>query len=130
MAMHEDDLIKKARMWYAEAEKDEAAGRLYAARRCRQIAKNAEDQYRRDALPPDECTMDHEPADGAPSGSLLWGLLHDGLAHPLMAITGYSRMSLRFHTWTSRKAWPCLPNSVINSQLPNPAINSQPEGRE
>lgn len=37
---------------------------------------------------------------------LIWALLHDGIAHPLMAITGYSRPAMRFHDWTSHKAWP------------------------
>ena len=37
---------------------------------------------------------------------LLWALVHDGLAHPLMALTGWSKWSLRFHDWTSHKAWP------------------------
>lgn len=36
----------------------------------------------------------------------LWAFVHDGLAHPLMAITLWSRWTLRFHDWTSRKAWP------------------------
>lgn len=35
-----------------------------------------------------------------------WAALHDGIAHPLMVLTGYSKVSLRFHDWTSRKAWP------------------------
>lgn len=37
---------------------------------------------------------------------LLWAIVHDGLAHPLMALTGYCKASLRFHDWTSHKAWP------------------------
>lgn len=37
---------------------------------------------------------------------LLWAIVHDGLAHPLMALTGYCRWSLAFHDYTSRKAWP------------------------
>lgn len=36
----------------------------------------------------------------------LWALVHDGTAHPLMAITNYSALSVRFHDFTSRKAWP------------------------
>lgn len=35
-----------------------------------------------------------------------WAFLHDGIAHPLMALTGYSKLSLRFHDYTSRRAWP------------------------
>lgn len=35
-----------------------------------------------------------------------WAIVHDLLAHPFMALTGYSRVSLRFHDWTSHRAWP------------------------
>ncbi|PZP92639.1 MAG: hypothetical protein DI587_31270 [Variovorax paradoxus] len=35
-----------------------------------------------------------------------WALLHDLVAHPLMALTMWSRPALRFHDWTSRRAWP------------------------
>jgi hypothetical protein len=41
---------------------------------------------------------------------LLWALVHDGIAHPLMAITCYSRMSVWFHDWTSNRAWPRSPD--------------------
>lgn len=37
---------------------------------------------------------------------LLWALVHDGLAHVLMALTFYSAWSVRFHDWTSQRAWP------------------------
>lgn len=37
---------------------------------------------------------------------LAWALIHDGLAHPLMALTGYCRPAVAFHDWTSKKAWP------------------------
>lgn len=37
---------------------------------------------------------------------LLWALVHDGVAHPLMALTNFSRLSLRFHDYTSARAWP------------------------
>lgn len=35
-----------------------------------------------------------------------WAALHDLLAHPLMVLTWYCAASLRFHDWTSRRAWP------------------------
>lgn len=35
-----------------------------------------------------------------------WAILHDLVAHPLMALTGYSTLARRFHDFTSRKAWP------------------------
>lgn len=38
--------------------------------------------------------------------TLLWALLHDAVAHPLMALTGYCALSLRFHNFTSKFAWP------------------------
>lgn len=37
---------------------------------------------------------------------LFWALAHDGIAHPLMALSGYAAWALRFHNFTSRKAWP------------------------
>lgn len=37
---------------------------------------------------------------------LLWALLHDGVAHPLMALTLFSRWAVAFHDWTSQRAWP------------------------
>lgn len=39
-------------------------------------------------------------------GHLGWAILHDALAHPFMALTGFSRLGVRFHDWTSHKAWP------------------------
>ena len=38
--------------------------------------------------------------------SLGWALLHDAVAHPLMALTLYSHWALRFHDYTSTHAWP------------------------
>lgn len=35
-----------------------------------------------------------------------WAILHDMIAHPLMAVFNYSRWTRRFHSWTSDKAWP------------------------
>jgi len=35
-----------------------------------------------------------------------WAILHDLVAHPLMGLTNYSKLSLRFHDWTSHYAWP------------------------
>lgn len=35
-----------------------------------------------------------------------WAIVHDLVAHGLMAVTNYSALSLRFHDWTSHKAWP------------------------
>ncbi|OZI58741.1 hypothetical protein [Bordetella genomosp. 1] len=38
--------------------------------------------------------------------ALGWAILHDLIAHPLMVLTGWSRLSLRLHDFTSHKAWP------------------------
>ena len=35
-----------------------------------------------------------------------WAMVHDCIAHPLMALAGWSPLALRFHDWTSLKAWP------------------------
>lgn len=35
-----------------------------------------------------------------------WALVHDLVAHPLMALTCWSAWSLRFHDYTSFRAWP------------------------
>jgi len=35
-----------------------------------------------------------------------WAILHDLIAHPLMAVSFYSKISIRFHNYTSSKAWP------------------------
>lgn len=37
---------------------------------------------------------------------LLWAVLHDAVAHPVLALSGYSQWAMRFHDFTSRKAWP------------------------
>lgn len=36
----------------------------------------------------------------------VWAAIHDLLAHPFMVLTLYSRLSLRFHDFTSHRAWP------------------------
>ncbi|TPQ45804.1 hypothetical protein C2U71_11075 [Burkholderia ubonensis] len=43
---------------------------------------------------------------------LLWALVHDGIAHPLMAVSKFSHWSLRFHDYTSVRAWPRKPVHV------------------
>lgn len=43
---------------------------------------------------------------------LLWALVHDMIAHPLMAITLYKwQPALNFHDYTSHKAWRRRPKS-------------------
>jgi hypothetical protein len=36
---------------------------------------------------------------------LLWAMIHDLIAHPVMAITFYCKLSIKFHNYTSCKAW-------------------------
>ena len=36
----------------------------------------------------------------------IWAFLHDAISHPLMALSGYSKWSLKFHDYTSKRAWP------------------------
>lgn len=35
-----------------------------------------------------------------------WAWVHDAICHPLMAVTNWSGWSVRFHDWTSFRAWP------------------------
>jgi len=37
--------------------------------------------------------------------SLPWAMIHDLIAHPIMALTCYSQVSIRFHNYTSHRAW-------------------------
>lgn len=37
--------------------------------------------------------------------SLPWAIIHDLLAHPFMAMTGYSRIAIEFHNFSSHRAW-------------------------
>lgn len=62
--------------------------------------------------------MKTDPSKGCANAEqrLIWAIIHDGLAHPLMALTGYCHWSLAFHDYTSHKAWPrCVaaPSSFV-----------------
>lgn len=46
---------------------------------------------------------------------LLWALVHDGIAHPLMALSLFSSWAVAFHDWTSQKAWPRKAVSAVRS---------------
>lgn len=39
-----------------------------------------------------------------------WALLHDFVAHPLMALFFWCPWTVRFHDWTSARAWPRVPD--------------------
>ncbi len=41
-----------------------------------------------------------------PYENRLWAFIHDAIAHPLVAITRYANFAVRFHDYSSRKAWP------------------------
>lgn len=43
------------------------------------------------------------------SERLGWAVLHDLLAHPLMALTNWAHWTLAFHDFTSARAWPRQP---------------------
>lgn len=48
---------------------------------------------------------------------LLWALVHDAIAHPLMALTLYSRWFMKFHDFTSHRAWP---RAAVKPAIPVP----------
>jgi len=47
--------------------------------------------------PNDACVMFEE--------NLIWAIIHDLIAHPIMAITLYCKISVAFHNYSSYKAW-------------------------
>lgn len=49
---------------------------------------------------------DPRKACAAAEEHLGWAILHDAVAHPLMAASGYARWAVAFHDWTSHAAWP------------------------
>lgn len=53
--------------------------------------------------------------------NLLWALVHDTLAHPLMAVTNYSKLALRFHDWTSFHAWPRVRPAQLRTPVSMPS---------
>lgn len=50
-----------------------------------------------------------------------WAILHDLIAHPFMALTGYSAWSLRFHNWTSLHAWPRVRPAKLRTPVTMPS---------
>lgn len=52
--------------------------------------------------------VDRDRAPGPLPGwteRLGWAIVHDAIAHPLMALSLYSHWAIRFHQWTGRRAW-------------------------
>lgn len=49
--------------------------------------------------------------------NLFWAIVHDLLSHPLMALTLYSGFALRFHDWTSHRAWPRVSATPVSCHL-------------
>ena len=50
--------------------------------------------------------LDPNPLCRQPVERPLWAFVHDAIAHPLVAVTRYADWSVRFHDYTSRRAWP------------------------
>jgi hypothetical protein len=52
--------------------------------------------------------MRTDPRKACDSGRevLFWAFVHDLIAHGAMAIFFWAEWTLRFHNWTSEKAWP------------------------
>lgn len=50
--------------------------------------------------------MDPNKGCDNPTENKFWAFLHDAVAHPLMAVSGYAKWSQSFHNYTSHKAWP------------------------
>lgn len=43
---------------------------------------------------------------------MIWEFIHNAVAHPLLAFSFNARWAVRFHDWTSKKAWP-TPESPV-----------------
>jgi hypothetical protein len=56
---------------------------------------------------------------------LFWAIVHDLIAHALMALTLYSSASVRFHNWTSLRAWPRPSKPVLESDWVAELISGQ-----
>lgn len=49
-----------------------------------------------------------------------WAFVHDAVCHPLMALTNWSGWSVRFHDWTSTRAWPrTVPHAAVVVLVPS-----------
>lgn len=46
-----------------------------------------------------------------------WAFLHDAVCHPLMALTNWAGWAVRFHDWTSHRAWPREPGFVSQMRV-------------
>lgn len=52
-----------------------------------------------------------------PRQSFLFAAAHDLIAHPFMVLTGYSKLSRRFHDYTSERAFPRNMDHYINFSI-------------
>jgi hypothetical protein len=65
---------------------------------------------------------------------VFWAFVHDAIAHPLMALTGWSKFSLRFHDYTSHYAWPrdkrtpARPVTVRSDRFGDLTVTTTPAG--
>lgn len=56
--------------------------------------------------------LDPNPLCQQPVERKFWAFVHDAIAHPLVAITRYANFAIRFHDYTSQRAWPEAINRV------------------
>ncbi|SEB24757.1 hypothetical protein [Paraburkholderia sartisoli] len=77
---------------------------------------------------------DPRAACGNEKELLFWAVVHDAIAHPLMALTAYSRLSIRFHDYTSHYAWPrdtrapIAPVTVHSDRFGELIVTAKPSG--
>jgi hypothetical protein len=77
---------------------------------------------------------DPRKACGNEKELLFWAFVHDAIAHPLMALTGWSKFSLRFHNYTSHYAWPrdtrapVAPATVRSDRFGDLVVTAKPSG--
>lgn len=77
---------------------------------------------------------DPRAACGNEKELLFWAFVHDAIAHPFMALTGWSKLSLRFHDYTSHYAWPrdtrapIAPAVVHSDRFGDLTVTAKPSG--
>lgn len=54
------------------------------------------------------------------SERLGWAVVHDLLAHPMMALTNWASWAVAFHNWTSARAWPRKVTPTPQQLVPEP----------
>lgn len=75
--------------------------------------------------------LDPRKACDSVKDSFFWAFVHDVIAHPFSALTLYSSPSVRFHNWTSEKAWPRKKSAFVPAPdviIPLPHLPHLPGG--